>query len=335
MTNLLSTLHVTPILDAIGLKEIAKETNNDPTLKYLRDIIQSGKLYIPNDKPQLTSYKQIISEITVLNNGILLKQDKIIQPYSLHEKVIPLANNGSHPVENALKLCLRNHFYIKDLDIKISKYIRDCSYCQMFTQKTTRHPIEPNSVPEKCWEETSIDLFVPLPSSHHVLVIQDLPSRYPVAKIVTNAKSVIPVLRNTYDLFGNSLRKKSDNGPPFNSNEMTKFAQNRNIEQMKSAPGYPAPNNVETIMKPLGKAMKIGNMQTLSEQETLSAFLTSYRDIPMYQLEFRLPMCFFGTVIETTYPITRHQATKLKKLNKQIVTLKRNANPHKTHQGIQ
>ena len=41
----------------------------------------------------------------------------------------------------------------------------------MFTQKTLRHPIEPNSVPEKCWEETSVDLFGPLPSSHHVLVI--------------------------------------------------------------------------------------------------------------------------------------------------------------------
>ena len=76
--------------------------------------------------------------------------------------------------------------------------------------KTTRHPTKPNSVPEKCWEETSVDLFGPLPSSHHVLVVQDLASPYPVAKIVksANAKSVIPVLRDTYDLFGNPLRQK-------------------------------------------------------------------------------------------------------------------------------
>ena len=39
LTNLLYTLHVNPILDAIGIKEIAKETNNDPTLQDLRDII--------------------------------------------------------------------------------------------------------------------------------------------------------------------------------------------------------------------------------------------------------------------------------------------------------
>ena len=195
LTTFLTLSMLTPILDAIGIEEIGEETNNDPTLKDLRDIIRSEKLYIPNDKSHLTPYKQIISEITVLNNGTLFKQDKIILPHCLHEKAIRLARNGSHTGRNALKRRLRNHFYIKDLDIKITKYIRDCSYCQMFTQKTTRHPTEPNSVPEKCWEETSVDLFGPLPSSHHVLVVQDLASRYPVAKVVqsTNAKSVIPV----------------------------------------------------------------------------------------------------------------------------------------------
>ena len=144
----------------------------------------------------------------------------------------------------------------------------------MFTQKTLRHPTEPNSVPEKCWEETFVDLFG--------LVVQDLASHYPVSKIVksTNAKSVIPVLREAYNLFGNPLRQKNDTGPPFNFSKMAKFAKNRNIEQVKTPPGHPAVNNVETVMKPLGKATKIVNMQNLPEQETLSAFLTSYRDTP-------------------------------------------------------
>ena len=77
----------------------------------------------------------------------------------------------------------------------VIKYFRDCSYCQMFTQKTLRHSIETNSAPEKCWEETSVDLFGPLPSRHHVFAVQDLAARYPVAGIgkSTNAKFVIPV----------------------------------------------------------------------------------------------------------------------------------------------
>ena len=66
LTNLLYTLHVAPILNTIEIKEIARENNIDPTLNNLRDLIRSGKLHITNDKPHLTPYKQIISEMTIL-----------------------------------------------------------------------------------------------------------------------------------------------------------------------------------------------------------------------------------------------------------------------------
>ena len=68
----------------------------------------------------------------------------------------------------------------------------------------------------------SVDLFGPLPSKNHIVAIQDFASRYPIAKLAksTNAKSVIPVLENVCDTFGNPIRQKSDNGPPFNSKKM-------------------------------------------------------------------------------------------------------------------
>ena len=263
-------------------------------------------------------------------------RNKIKQSYhTLHEKVIRLAHNRSYPGQNALKRDLRNHFYLKDLDIKVNKYIRDCSYCNLFTHKTTRHPIEPNSVPEKCWEETSVDLFGP--SSHHVLVVQDLASRYPVAKTVksTNSKSVIPVLRDTYDLFGNPLRQKSDNGPPFNSNEMTKFAKNRNIELVETSPGHPAANNVETVMKPLGKAMKIGNMQNLPEQEALSAFLTFYTDTPHVSTGVLPAHMLFRDGYRNNLPHQQRPDDKIREARQTDSDIKRNANPHTTHQDIQ
>ena len=33
---------------------------------------------------------------------------------------------------------------------------------------------------------------------------------------------------------------------------MENFTKNKNIEQGKTPPGHPFPNNVETVMKPLG-----------------------------------------------------------------------------------
>ena len=113
-------------------------------------------------------------------------------------------------------------------------------------------------------------------------MVQDLASRFPIAKVVTStsSKKVLPVLAEAYDTFGNPDVQKSDNGPPFNSNTMDQFTKSRDIEQVKIAPGHPDANNVETIMKPLGKAMKIGHSQKEIVETTLKSFLTTYRDTP-------------------------------------------------------
>ena len=125
-----------------------------------------------------------------------------------------------------------------------------------------------------------MDLFSPLPSENHIVVIQDLESRYPVAKDVrsTNAKSVIPVLEDTYNTFDNPQGQKSDNGPPFNSKE--NLTSKRDIKQVKIPPGHLSTINVDTVTKPLGKAMKIGHFQNRNETETLNSFLVNYRDTP-------------------------------------------------------
>ena len=83
LTNLLYTLHVTPVIDAIGIKEIAEHTTKDPVLYELRELIKSEKNYIPKNKPFLNPYREILSEITYVANGTLLKQDKIILPETL------------------------------------------------------------------------------------------------------------------------------------------------------------------------------------------------------------------------------------------------------------
>ena len=117
--------------------------------------------------------------------------------------------------------------------------------------------------------KTSVNSFGPLSSKNHKIVIQDLASRYPVVKVVrsTNAKSVIPVLENAYNTFGNPQCQKSDNGFPFNSKEMSNFTPKHDIEQVKIPPDHPSANNVETVMKSSGKTMKIGHLQNKNETE--------------------------------------------------------------------
>ena len=60
-----------------------------------------------------------------------------------------------------------------------------------------------HQVPSKCWESVAVDLLAPIPSSKHVVVVQDLTSQYPSAKIVqsTKVEKVPPALSEIYDTY--------------------------------------------------------------------------------------------------------------------------------------
>jgi hypothetical protein len=109
-----------------------------------------------------------------------------------------------------------------------------------------------------------------MPSSKHVVVVQDLASRYPAANLVTStqADKVIPALTEIYETYGNPDVQISDNGPPFNSIQMPNFAKTKDIKLQKSPPLHPSSNPVETFMRPLCKAMKTGRHSGIPEKES-------------------------------------------------------------------
>ena len=244
--------------------------------KVLKVILQ-GTSWIPHSvSDKLRKFQQILPELTITGNGIILKGNRIVLPEILQNDAIKLAHCGSHPGISGVERRLRYHFFFHDLQGKVQKLIQDCSDCNVFSDKKTTILIKAHTVPAKCWETVAVDLFGPMPSSKHMVVVQDLSSRYPVAKLVTStrAQQVIPAMAEIYDSYGNPSNQLSDSGPPFNSKAMPEFADRRDITLQKTPPMHPSANPVETFMKPLGKAMTIANHNQLSEKDTLSNFLT-------------------------------------------------------------
>ena len=189
LNNLLYTLHTTPIIDHIGLATIAKETAADPVLKKVKEYVQNGKTWIPKDEDlNFQRFRQIMPEITITGNGVLLKGERMILPMKLQDAAIELAHRGTHPGQSVLERRLRYHFFFHDIFDKVKTFVRQCG-CSNFVDKKTKEPIKPHKVPQKCWETVSVDLFGPMPSSKHVVVVQDLGSRFPAAKLVTSTKA--------------------------------------------------------------------------------------------------------------------------------------------------
>lgn len=143
-----------------------------------------------------------------------------------------------------------------------------------------------------------------MPDKNHVIVVQDLASRFPAAKLVssTNNRQVIPALGEIYDNFGNPNTQLSDNGPPFNSKEMDVFAEKRDIKLKKTPPLHPQANPAETFMKSLGKTMKIAHENNTSKKEALSTFLKNVRDTPQQATGLAPGAMMFRDGYRSTFP---------------------------------
>ncbi|CAB3984514.1 Retrovirus-related Pol poly from transposon [Paramuricea clavata] len=285
LNNLLYLLHTTPAIDCVGISAIVQATSEDQTLQKIVALIKKGQAWIPKTEPaEVRRFRPILPQLTVTGNAIILKDERIILPTKLQEKAIQIAHKGAHPGQEGLKRRLRYHFF-HGMDKKVEEFVKSCSDCNVFVDKKTKEPIKPHRVPEKCWETVAVDLFGPMPSSKHVVVVQDLASRYPAAKLVTSTKAdkVIPVLTEIYETYGNPDVQISDNGPPFNSIQMQNFAKTKDIKLQKSPPLQPSSNPVETFMRPLGKAMKTGHHSGIPEKESLKNVLKNYRQTPTRQ----------------------------------------------------
>ena len=96
---------------------------------------------------------------------------------------------------------------------------------------------------------------------------------------LTRAEIVIPAaLKDIYNNYGRPETQISDNGPPFNLKKMNEFAAQNSIELQKIALPCLSSNPVETLMRPLGKAMKIVHMNKENKKDTFELLLNNYRD---------------------------------------------------------
>ena len=201
---------------------------------------------------------------------------------SLQQEAISLAHEGSHQGQDAIKCCLRAHFWFPGMDNAIKLQVENCHKCQITTATPMKAPLTSIPIPKKTWQNILIDLFGPLPDQRHILVVRCNLSRFPDAKIVrsTGAQYVLPALREIYKNLGNPECHKYVNGPPFNRQEFHNWSTKRGIKIKASYPYHPQGNEDECFMKPLTKAIQIGLEKRRPIQEIIDELLHDYRSTP-------------------------------------------------------
>ncbi|KAK9721571.1 RNase H-like domain found in reverse transcriptase [Popillia japonica] len=108
-------------------------------------------------------------------------------------------------------------------------------------------------------------------------------SRYPIVDITpsTNFRLLKTILENTFTTFGIPGQLKSDNGPPFNSQEFTAFLRYYGIRHHKVTPYWPQANGmVERFVKTVNRSLICANLETSKFNSQLNEFLLNFRSTP-------------------------------------------------------
>ena len=274
-------LQYSPYTEAVSITQLIEETRNDPLMEQLKSYMRKG--YLPRSKKSLIPFAKVWDQLTILDSGLIMKGEKIVLPQTMIKTAIMKAHQGGHPGMTTMKRRLRTHFWCPQLNAKVQEMVKDCKECAMFTPKNRKNPLQPHKLEEfNAWEKLSIDLFGPMPDQRHIIVAQDMVSKFPAAKILnkTDGAHVTGALREFYQTYGTPIIHRSDNGPPFNSKEFEAFSKHHAIHHETSAPYHPQANPVEAIMKPLGKCMKAAHAQNRNKTEALGEWLAAYRATP-------------------------------------------------------
>ena len=294
---------------ALTLEEVKKETLRDQTIQEVINSMQKNRWSkSPMEGINMAEYKafeRIQYELGYSQEkDILLRGSRIVIPQSLQHRALQLAHQGHQGIVKTKQL-LREKVWFPGIDKQAELLISCCLACQATVDTSKPTPLSPSPLPQSPWTEVSMDFCGPLSSNDYLMVVIDDYSRYPEVEITqsTAARSVIPLLDKIFSRFGIPEIVRTDNGPPFSSQEFRDFASNMGFKHRRITPLYPQANGeAERFMQPLMKAVKCATVEGRSWKQAMYTFLRNYRSTPHSTLGKSPASVLFSRPIRTTLP---------------------------------
>jgi len=198
------------------------------------------------------------------------------------------------------------------MDRKAEAVISQCIYCAANTPQNKREPLNMSALPQSKWSNLAADFYGPLPTGEMLLVVMDEYSRFPAVEIVhsTSANTTITALDRILSMFSIPDVVKTDNGPPFNSEQFAKYAAYMGFKHRKITPLWPMANaECERFMRSLGKALRIAQQEGKNWKQEMQAFLRAYRTTPHSTTGISPHEMLFQTKPKTRIPEYTKQTT--------------------------
>lgn len=329
---------------SMTLTEIQEFTSNDPELQAVSQHVTSGAW------ERGSPYYMVRQELAVTPEGVVLRGHRIVMPTALRERTLSLAHQGHQGIVKT-KQHLRTKVWWPHMDRDVDDWIKRCLPCQVSGHGDPPTPLQVSPLPSKPWSSLYMDFCGPFPTGETLLVVIDGYSKFPEVEVMhsTQAKSVIRQLDKMFARHGFPDKVTSDNGPPFNSEELKKYMEHHAILHHRITPLWPQANGeVESFMKPLGKAIRTAKTERRDWKDELPRFLLNYRTTPhtstgvapchlLFNREIRAAIPSYSSVTSGDHSTFHQQARdndqKRKATMKSYTDSKRHATPSQIQVG--
>lgn len=254
--------------------EVAYQTARDDELTAVLKALKDDEW-----NQNLSKYKSVQDELHS-ENGIVMRLGLAVIPNSLRQKALTLAHKG-HPGISKMKSILRERVWWPKMGKSVETWVESCKTCVLNGRKERPTPMERTKLPEAPWDFLALDFCGPfhMYGGILILVMLDYFSRFMVAMVTksTDFASTRSCLESIFDLHGYPETMKSDNGPPFNSDEYRKYCISRGITPVFTWPLTPQQNGMaERAMQTINKAMQSASVEGKDYRTALAAAVRAH-----------------------------------------------------------
>ena len=174
------------------------------------------------------------------------------------------------------------------IDEEIERKVKLCRQCQAVQDNSQDQPIKPHELPSGPWQQTEMDFQGPYPTGEYIFVLIDRYTRWPEVKIMQKApdakmtiNAFIIFMKDIFVNKGTPELCQSDSGPPFQSQEMSDFAQNCGYDHKHVTPEWTRANGmVERFNRSMKEAVQAAHLEGRTVRDAAEEFLEVYRATP-------------------------------------------------------
>lgn len=262
-------------LMAITLEEIRKETDLDEILQAVKLAIETG-----NWPSTLFRYQAFAKELGI-TQGIVVRGERIVLPEKLRPRALYISHRG-HPGIVAMRRNLREYVWWPCMDRDVVNKVQDCAGCTAVSNQGPPEPMYRKEMPDRAWQQIAIDFFSAKECATFLVVV-DYYSRFlqVVEMKGTTAVKTIEALESIFSEHTYPETIRSDNGPPFASEEFAAYCLSKNIRLIRTIPYWPQMNGlVERTNQGILRALRIARATNGDWRKAIKEHVYIYNTSP-------------------------------------------------------